>query len=93
MWDFEIGGIKQIENWLDSRKYGINKKDTIPRSLTIDELSWILKIISSIKLTLEIVPSLDPLYEQVEQDLHSFSDLADVNKKPDYENLLKFMKK
>lgn len=74
VWDFVIGGIPQLDNWLKGRKYSSNEKDVkkMHRGLTNDEFKYFLRMINVIKLTLEKLPELDVAYDKVMDDLLEF---------------------
>ncbi len=60
--------------------YGVKKKDgkeknTIPRSLELSELKELLKIINSIKLTIEKIKSIEALFIEVEKNLFEFPEM------------------
>jgi predicted helicase len=73
MWDFEIGSIKQIEQWLKSRKYVDPKKSHtkkphhgLRRGLKDDEFNEFLELCYIIKKTLEIIPKIDEIYIKID---------------------------
>ena len=60
IWNYEIGGIKQIFQWLKSRRYSINyKKKHIRRSLNSEEVKFILNLCYVIKITIEFSEKID----------------------------------
>ena len=64
MWDFEIGGLAQLELWLKHRIYHAKpQRFGFPRAITYEELTIFLRICSAIKETLKILPSLDESYQ------------------------------
>ncbi|WP_371803724.1 type ISP restriction/modification enzyme [Candidatus Lokiarchaeum ossiferum] len=72
MWNFEIGGIRQLELWLKHRKYvsltnsgNVSKKFGFTRSISDDELNRFLKICVVIKTILELKQKVDYLYSQI----------------------------
>ena len=72
MWDFEIGGIKQLHYWLRSRRFissAENKKKRhigLLRPITIDELNEFLELCAKIRFTLDILPKLDKIFLQID---------------------------
>lgn len=67
MWDFEIGGRQQLKQWLFARRFGTeNKKNTIPRPLTNEELEYFLVMCDAIKKTIEILPEIDTVYKKID---------------------------
>ena len=75
MWDFEIGSVRQLENWLISRIYRnpqsmntsrvMKRHKGLNRALLKEELGEFLKICSSIKNTLNLIPKLDQVYAKI----------------------------
>jgi len=67
MWEFSIGGIPQIAQFLQSRSYSPTRKwNSLQRPLNYDELKELLLICSSIRRTLELLTSLDALFCQID---------------------------
>lgn len=55
MWNFSIGGIPQIEQWLKSRK-------KVPSPLKREELTKFLRILEIIQKTIKILPDIEEAY-------------------------------
>lgn len=74
IWDFVIGGIPQLDNWLKGRRYSSNESEVkkIHRGLTIDEFKYFLRMINVIELTLKALPQLDEVYNEIAEDLIEF---------------------
>jgi predicted helicase len=74
VWDFVIGGIPQLNNWLKERRYSSNKNERkrIKRGLTRNEINYFLKIINAIELTLKTLPELDAMYNRIMSNLFNF---------------------
>lgn len=71
MWQFEIGGINQLDQWLKNRRFHLHTiKGHIPRGLTDDEVHQFLKICAAIRHTLTLIPSIDNIYRQIEEGSH-----------------------
>lgn len=75
MWNFEIGSIRQIENWLEDRTFVDPQLDNqkkekrhkkLRRALTPQEFTELLRLCSKIKNTLDILPELDKVYEFID---------------------------
>jgi len=67
IWDYSIGSIKQIEQYLKSRKYNsFQKYNTLQRGLTHEELTYLLKIITAIGKTIDLLPQIDKTYNQID---------------------------
>ncbi len=67
MWDFSIGSIKQIEQFLKSRKFNPSQKyNSLQRGLNHDELIYLLKMITAIEKTIEILPKIEKLYNKID---------------------------
>ena len=72
MWDYEIGSIRQLEFWLKSRvfkeKSDPNKKRHLglSREITESELLEFLSLCAKIKYTLEMLPKIDGVYNQID---------------------------
>ncbi len=67
MWEFSIGNIPQLPQFLKSRKYSPTQKwNTLQRSLSHQELIHFLKIISTIMKTIEILPEIDNIYQKLD---------------------------
>ena len=68
IWNYSIGTINQIEQFLKSRKFSSSfKYNTLQRGLTHDELIYFLKIISAIEKTLELLPVIDDVYKNIDR--------------------------
>lgn len=78
VWEFEIGGIKQLDNWLKARRFSAEpKKNTIQRGIIQDELKYFLRVINAIEDTLNNLDSIDKCYNEIANDLHEFQDSID----------------
>ncbi|MHA1150827.1 MAG: type ISP restriction/modification enzyme [Promethearchaeota archaeon] len=67
IWEYSIGTIKQIEQFLKSRQFSsIQKYNTLQRSLNHNEKIYLLKIISAISYTIEVLPIIDRIYTQID---------------------------
>jgi len=67
IWSFKIGDIPQLSQFLKSRKFSsVRKWNTLQRSLSHHELIIFLKICSAIMKTIEILPIIDNLYQQID---------------------------
>ena len=67
MWNFTIGKKKQLEQFLKSRRFStVQKWNHLTRALTFDELTYFLKICTSIQKTLEIISEIDELYQKID---------------------------
>jgi len=67
MWDFEIGGRQQLKEWLYARRYSSNnKKNSIPRELNSDEITYFLKMCAAIKRTIQLQARLNTLYKKID---------------------------
>jgi hypothetical protein len=75
IWNFEIGSIKQLENWLEDRKYigsGENcntrekRHKKLKRALTPQEFEEFLRLCSINKNTLKILPELNKIYDYID---------------------------
>jgi len=67
MWEFSIGNIPQLPQFLKSRKFSSVKKwNTLQRSLTHEELVVFLKICSAIEITLKLLPNIDEIYNKLD---------------------------
>ena len=67
MWSFKIGDIPQLSQFLKSRKFSsVRKWNTLQRSLSHRELIIFLKICSAIMKTIEILPIIDSLFQQID---------------------------
>jgi len=70
MWNYKIGGIKQLHNWLFSRRFSQEyKKNRIQRSLTENELNFFLKMCSVIKKSLNFINQIDLIVDRLFNDL------------------------
>ncbi|KKN20595.1 hypothetical protein LCGC14_0933930 [marine sediment metagenome] len=67
IWNFSIGAIKQIEQFLKSRKYNsFQKYNTLQRGLNHKELIYLLKMITAIEKTIELLPQIDKIYNKID---------------------------
>jgi len=67
MWNFEIGGRQQLKMWLYCRRYSEeNKKNTISRALTEQELDYFLILCDTIEKTIKLIPEIDKVYEKID---------------------------
>ncbi|UYP47391.1 hypothetical protein NEF87_003676 [Candidatus Lokiarchaeum ossiferum] len=67
MWEFQIGNIPQLSQFLKSRQFNSTQKwNTLQRGLTHEELIIFLKICSAIKKTLQLLPLLDSIYQKMD---------------------------
>ena len=67
MWDFQIGNIPQLSQFLKSRQFNATQKwNTLQRGLTHEELIQFLKICSAIKKSLQLLPLLDSVYRKID---------------------------
>lgn len=72
MWNYDIGGIKQLEYWLKSRRCFpptvIHKKRHIglSRPLTDGDLGDFLEICAKIRDTIELLPKIDDIYKEID---------------------------
>ena len=67
IWDYSIGEIKQIEQFLKARTYSEKKIiKKLCRSLNQEELNYILKLCTSIKHILKISKEIDEVYVQID---------------------------
>jgi len=67
IWNFSIGSINQIDQFLKSRKYSsFQKYNTLQRGLNHKELIYLLKIITAIEKTIELLPQIDKIYNQID---------------------------
>ncbi|RLI66117.1 MAG: hypothetical protein DRO88_02765 [Promethearchaeia archaeon] len=67
VWKFSLGGITQIPQFLNSRIYSKERKwNTIRRPLSFEELTYLLKMITAIKKTLQIIPKINSLYQRLD---------------------------
>jgi predicted helicase len=65
MWDFEIGGIRQLESWLKNRIYRTRLvKYGFPRACNRQEIDHFLKMCHAIRETLRLLPELNKIYEK-----------------------------
>ncbi len=75
IWEFEIGGRKQILEWLRVRKYSKTpKKNYLTHELrhNKEELDYLRLMVSSIKKTLDIQSNLDKIYQSMENQFLEF---------------------
>ena len=82
IWEFEVGGRKQILEWLRVRRYSeIPKKNHITHELrhNKEELNYLRLIVSSIKKTLAIQSDLDKIYKSIRGQFVKF-DINRLNK-------------
>jgi hypothetical protein len=72
IWNYNIGGIKQLEYWLKSRRCFpptvIRKKRHIglSRPLSDEDLSDFLEICAKIRDTIELLPKIDDIYKEID---------------------------
>ncbi len=76
MWNYEIGSIQQIKQWLKSREFvdpkkvvnnkRIKRHKGLRRGLTKEELTEFLELCSIIKKTIEILPKIDEIYKKID---------------------------
>ncbi|WP_457558059.1 type ISP restriction/modification enzyme [Candidatus Harpocratesius sp.] len=67
MWEYSIGGIPQIAQFLKSRTYSpIRKWNSIQRSLSYEELMYLLKMITAIGQSLTVLPEIDSYYAKMD---------------------------
>ncbi|MFX1478535.1 MAG: type ISP restriction/modification enzyme [Promethearchaeota archaeon] len=67
MWNFSIGAINQIRQFLNSRKYSpFQKYNTLQRSLNHNELIYFLKMITAIEKTINLLPIIDNIYKAID---------------------------
>jgi predicted helicase len=67
IWNFEIGGIKQLENWIKNRTYSERPKKshkTLPRPINESELEEFQIICFIIKETIALMKKIDILYRK-----------------------------
>ncbi len=68
IWNYSIGTINQIEQFLKSRKFNSSfKYNTLQRGLSHDELVYFLRIITAIEKTLELLPEIDDIYKKIDK--------------------------
>ena len=66
IWNFEIGGRKQIYEWLKARRFSNEyKKNTINRRLVEVEIDNLMQICVVIKSTIQIIKKIDPLVKKL----------------------------
>jgi len=69
MIDFEIGGKQSILEWLKARRYSQTlRKNTISRALNEDELDYFLKMCDAIAKTIELLPEIDQVYNEIDPE-------------------------
>ena len=67
IWNYSIGGINQIKQFLNSRKYNpFQKYNTLQRSLNHKELIYLLKMITAIEKTIDLLTEIDGLYKKID---------------------------
>jgi hypothetical protein len=60
VWDYEVGGIQQLRQYLYSRRFSAApKRNTLDRGLTPGDLEHLLTVAEAIRLTLALAPALD----------------------------------
>ncbi|MDT8781955.1 MAG: hypothetical protein IAX22_04835 [Candidatus Bathyarchaeota archaeon] len=64
IWDFEVGGYRICEKWLKNR---------LGRTLESDDQAFFMKLVGSIKETLNLQKEIDRLYPSIEANLATFS--------------------
>jgi predicted helicase len=66
VWEFEIGGIKQIDQWLGSRRFSPEpRKDRLTRGITLEELAYFTRVLNAIVDTIAMRPLLDAAYVRI----------------------------
>ncbi|MHA1673261.1 MAG: type ISP restriction/modification enzyme [Promethearchaeota archaeon] len=73
IWDFELGGYPQIKQYLSHRKYipqslspkTPKKKYQFSRALNSEEVAYLLHMCAVIKQTLQLLPRLDQIFENI----------------------------
>lgn len=82
-WDFIIGGIPQLDQWLSLRKFTKDKNNIkkMHRGLTKSELEYLFKMINAFTLTNELLPSLDAVYRDIEHGVFPISFEREHHKK------------
>jgi hypothetical protein len=68
MWDFEIGGIKQLENWIKCRTFNekpTKTNKTIPRGLLRSEIEEFLQISYIAAESRELMKKIDVSFEKL----------------------------
>ena len=66
VWDYNIGGRKQIYEWLNARKFSEEyKKNTINRPLERSETKYFLNLCISIKNTIETIEEIDKFVKKI----------------------------
>ena len=66
-WNYSIGSIKQIQQFLKSRKFNpVQKYNSLQRGLNHEELVYLLKMITAIEKTIEKTPVIDKLYNKID---------------------------
>nr|MDO8109129.1 type ISP restriction/modification enzyme [Candidatus Sigynarchaeota archaeon] len=73
MWEYEMGNIQQLKQWLEGRRYSAEPKEKhITRAITDAELQQFLQICNAIEMTLHLYPKLDAVYGKIDEDPFSF---------------------
>jgi hypothetical protein len=70
IWDYHIGGYQISEKWLKDRKY---------RRLLLDDIKIYCKIITSIKITIDMQEKIDELFQNIESDIIEFKENSSIN--------------
>ena len=67
MWEYTIGSIKQIQQFLNSRRFNpVQKYNSLQRGLNHEELIYLLKMITAIEKTIDLLPKIDKLYRKID---------------------------
>ena len=68
MWAFSVGSIPQIDQFLRLRVYSRTQKwNTLQRPINHEELIFLLKICSSIDITLKLLPQIDSIFKLIDK--------------------------
>ncbi len=81
LWNFEIGGIRQLENWIKNRKYSEHPKKshkTLPRALMMEEIQEFQTLCFIIKETIRLMKKIDDVYRK-SMNIENQKDINDVN--------------
>ncbi len=69
-WQYEIGGIPQLDQWLGSRKFcPETRKDCLKRGINADELRYFIRVLNAIVDTIAMRPDLDAAYGAIAKSL------------------------
>ena len=67
MWNFTIGCIPQLDQFLASRQYSPARKwNTLQRAVNPQEIDAFLRICGAIRKTISLLPQIDALYQQID---------------------------